>query len=620
MAESDVADSGDHSAAEDRNAAGPSDDHGASDSSTGGRRAGRARLAVTAGWVLLGLLVLGGVWIVVTGILARSQLNAARAQLSQLRTAVAAGRADEASRLVDAIRDHTGRAAALTSGPAWWVGRNMPGVGSPLQTVSVVVTQANHLADDALPGAVELARTLPAGNGASSIDLPAIEHALPVLARASASTSRATDAVAGADPSWLPFVSNTRSDLLRQLQRLDGELSGADRAARIALPMLGRDRPQRYFVGFMNEAESRGGGGIAGGYAIAVADHGRLRFEHFGTDSDFAHVRSNARLSPELLARYGNTDPTGVIQNSNLTPDFSVTGRIWAGFWEKRTGETVDGALAVDPTALSYLLRVTGGARLADGTRVTTANVVGLTQRDQYRRFPGLTPAANRERKAYLTSVARALSNRLVSGGDRARLARALSRSARERRLVVWSANERTESLLRTAQWAGSFGNEPGAPYSAFVVNNAAGSKLDYYLDRTASYTRRSCAAGGAATATLTLRNSAPRHGLPPYVTYRADKPAFRTHPGDNQLLVTYYGSAGASLRSMTVDGRTVGGAVQTENGLLAVTIALELPVSTSRTVTVTLSEPASHGPVRTLVQPSVRPPRMTVGGARCGS
>ena len=44
--------------------------------------------------------------------------------------------------------------------------------------------------------------------------------------------------------------------------------------------------------------------------------------------------------------------------------------------WKKKSGQQVTGAIAIDPTALSYLLQVTGPATLPDGEVVSADNVV----------------------------------------------------------------------------------------------------------------------------------------------------------------------------------------------------------------------------------------------------
>jgi len=150
------------------------------------------------------------------------------------------------------------------------------------------------------------------------------------------------------------------------------------------------------------------------------------------------------------------------------------------------------------------------------------------------------------------------------------------------------------------------------------VVNNAGGTKLDYYLDRSFTYARSSCAAKAAATATLRLVNGAPA-GLPAYVSARADTAARAGRPGDNRLLVTYYATAGAHLRSVTLDGRPLSVTNAPENGLTTVTVDVELPRGATRTLRVVTTEPAATAPVTVIRQPLVRPLEVQVRQPRCG-
>ena len=56
----------------------------------------------------------------------------------------------------------------------------------------------------------------------------------------------------------------------------------------------------------------------------------------------------------------------------------------------------------MDPTALGYLLDVTGPATLPDKTQVGRANAVALTQCTSYAQFPGTAGADVARRRAYL--------------------------------------------------------------------------------------------------------------------------------------------------------------------------------------------------------------------------
>ncbi|MCU1659833.1 MAG: hypothetical protein JWO57_4489 [Pseudonocardiales bacterium] len=562
------------------------------------------------------LALIGFAWVVITGLLAQSQLNSVKRELPELRKALVAGDFPRAQALADKLSGHAHRAHDLTTGPAWWVSASLPGVGTPLDTVRTIATASDEVGRAVLPGVLKLAGDLTGSSlrHGDTINLAAVSTAEPVLVRASASAADAANTVrATSSSSWLPGVGGARESVVSGLDDLHGELAGATRAVQIALPMLGQTGAKRYFVAFQNEAESRGLGGLPGAFAVVTTDHGKITFDHFGNDTALSKVSTGLNLGADFNARYGRDNPAGEYRNSNISPHFPYAAQIWAAMWEKSSGQHVDGALAVDPTALAYLLKVTGPAMLPDGSAVTADNVVAITERDQYSRFSDDT-----KRKDYVVAVSKAASTKLLSGTETTKLLRAASKAAHERRIVVWSSDPAVEQNLIAAGYAGDVSAGHG-PVSGFTVVNAAGAKLDYYLDRAMSYQRTGCGTGSTAVATLKLTNGAPRSGLPVYVTTRADHAPPGTKPGDNRVLVTYYATQGALVGKVTLDGKPITVASLPENGLVTVTLDVELPVGTSRTMTVTVEEPPATQAVQILRQPLVRPLSVTVGGWRCG-
>ncbi|WP_375492351.1 DUF4012 domain-containing protein [uncultured Jatrophihabitans sp.] len=594
-------------------------DRPADEVAPGDARPDRIRqLYLLVGASCLAVLLLGVVWLLVTGLLARSRLNDAQSEVRALRRALAAGDTVRAGQLADHVRATTASAHALTSGPAWWVAASIPVAGTPVRATRVIATQTKVLGNDVVPRVVDLADNVAhAARPGGGVGLAPLERTQPVLRAATQAVDRASASVAATPGSWFGPVGSARTSLLAQLAQTDDQLRGAQRAVRLALPMLGEQAPRRYFIGFLNEAEARGVGGIPGAFAVATVDRGHLTFEHFGSDTELAHVRARVDLGTEFEARYGQDDPAGIFANSDISPDFSDAARIWAALWQAKTGQHVDGALAIDPTALRYLLRAEGDRISSATDPVAADNVVALTQQTQYARFPGLSPQANAQRKQFLISVARAVAARLTHGSNLRGLAQAASLAAHERRLTVWSANPGEERELRESGYAGSLAAGPG-PFTGWSIVNAAGSKLDYYDRTTMTYVRGHCTAGSSATASIRVTNSAPRTGLPRYVTLRADEPRYPTHPGDNLVLLTYYGTPGSRVRSVTLDGRTMPVSPGTENGLTAVTVAVELPAQRTRTLRVELTEPAVHGPVRVLRQPAVRPVAVATHTGNC--
>ena len=568
----------------------------------------------------MGILLLGALWVVGTAIAARAQLDDVRAELPQLRSAVVNGDVSRADRLGAQIAHQAHTAHSLTSGPAWWLAANIPTVGSPLETGRTIATQADVIGSKSLPGLLKITASVAHSSRVShsAINLASVAGVAPRLQAAATAARHAQLAVEAAPSSWLPYVAMARRSVATQLATLDGELTGADRAVRLIVPMLGAQGPRTYFVGILNEAEARGGGGIPGAYAIATADHGHITFDHFGTDDDLRGVRADVDLGADFAAQYRQDDPTGYFQNSNVSPDFRDAAQIWAAMWQKKTGQHIDGALAIDPTALSYLLKVTGPTVSADGTRITANNVVALTQSTQYAKYPAYTPRDKAQRKAYLTSLAKSVSKHLTKGGNVARLARAFSDAAQQRRFLVWSRDASLEKQLEQAGWAGVLAAPKGTPYSGFVVTNGSGTKLDYYLRRSTTYSRQGCNRGARAQATFTLTEDAPRSGLPAYVTTRLDVSGKHAVPGSELVLVTYYATPGAHITSVRVDNKPVRVTVGQEEGLVTVTTSLQLTPQATHRVTVAVTEPAATTRAYQLNQPGVHPMRISVSEPAC--
>ncbi|MFF4039577.1 DUF4012 domain-containing protein [Streptomyces sp. NPDC001816] len=587
------------------------------------------RAALLAGALLP---LAGAVWIGVTGALARGELLAAQQDLDALRHSVAAATAPgsasgkapaparEAAQAVRSAAVHAARAHHLTTGPAWYSAAELPFLGDPVRTVRGAAYAADRLAGDVLPPLTGvLPPSAPHGSsGAMSEALAALQQHEPEIARAADVAAEVRTDVHGLPRStWLPAADRARAGLQQQLDRLAPVMTDASLAARVLPSMLGTQGQRRYFLAFQNLAEARGTGGLPGAFAVLKADRGRLSFERFGNNTEMQTTKPDIDLGAEFNARYAGSDPVHVWPNSNVSPHFPYAARIWAAAWRKHTGERVDGAIAVDPVTLSRLLRVTGPARMADGTELTADNVVDLTERASYAKYDDLA-----RRKAFFVDAARAAAARLMGAlDDTPRLPAllvAVNDVQRDGRLKVWSAHTAEQRLLETRPYSGTLPNTPG-PFAGLVVNNAAGSKLDYYLDRSLTWEAGACSGGHrAVTVTMTLTNRAPASGLPDYVTIRADHPPYRTRPGDNRLRVSYYAGVGATLTDATLDGRRALLAPGVERGHSVFTKDLELPAGVGHTLVLHLLEPHADGAPTLLRQSLVRPLRTTLkpGGA----
>jgi hypothetical protein len=569
------------------------------------------------GWLIGAVTVLGAAWVVITGLLLRSELSALPAQAHRLAAQVQARDFPAATSTARSMQQHSARAHRLGTGPAWAVATRLPFLGPPLRTLVGLAAVTDDLNSNAVVPIVAAAgpRIAALRGPDGRIDLAGIAALRPMVASARTSILRSEVNAARLPSRTVSATANHAVTQLRNgLQRADRAVVEAERALAVLPPMLGIDGPRTYFVAFQNNAEARGTGGLPGAFAVVELNHGLLRFRQFEADTYLAGVTADVDLGHDYDVLYGNDATKTLYVNSNLSPNFPDAARIWASMWQKKSGRRVDGAVALDPEALSYLLAVTGPARSSDGTSISADNVAEMTESSAYLRF-GPDIAA---RKQFLIDVARTVASKVTSyHGDSVPLIRALVRAAGERRLLVWS---RDPVLERTIEpWAVS-GAIPvtSAPYAGLSVVNEGGEKLDYYLDRSLSWSSSGCGPTRDVLVTIGLTNSAPAGLNSPQIVARSDHRQYSIRPGDNRVTVYYYATAGALLRSATLDGRKAFFGSAIGQGHPVFSVDVELPRGSPRTVTLHLIEPRTAAQPIVLQQPLARPLRTSVVDVPC--
>jgi hypothetical protein len=577
------------------------------------------RALITSG--VVGVVVLGFViWLAVIAISANSNLNAARSDAQAARAELLGGDTASADRSVSSASAHARGARSATASLPWRLMARIPYVGQPFRTTQELTGAVVELTTRVLVPAARAGTGLspeklrPSGK---QIDLAALTAARIPLAQAVAAAKDVMATVDAIGPAgYLSAVEDGRRSLQQQTAELSGFLDRANTAATLLPPMLGNQAPRHYFVGFQTNAEARGTGGLIGGFGLLNADQGRISFDDLAANSELKNVGNRPLdLGPDFAKLYRDYNSTTFWGNANISPNFPYTGQIWKSLWEQQSGQQVDGAIATDPVALSYLLGALGPVKLKSGEEITADNVVRLTESEAYIRFA----TDEKARKAYLQEIASAVVAKVLggSGGSTTKLLQALGRAAGEGRLAVWS-NDPGEERLLAATPLGRTVPPTAVPYANLVVNNAGGNKLDYYLGRQLSYIAESCTGTTRiSTVRANLTNNAPTSALPNDVGGRRDENP-QGPPNTSRSLVSLYATAGAQLRSVSVDGVPTTVEVGSELGHPVYTANLQIPPGTTRVLTYQLIEPTAPGAATVPVQPLVLPMGVSVEVPDC--
>ena len=332
-------------------------------------------------------------------------------------------------------------------------------------------------------------------------------------------------------------------------------------------------------------------------------DNGTPSVETLAPNTELTKASTPIDLGPEFAAQYGFTNPMTDFRNSNMSPHFPYAAQIWKSMWAQQSGTNVDGVIAIDPIALSYLLGAVGPVIMPDGETITTDNVVELTESTVYSRFPTDQIA----RKQYLQDVAREVVNKMTAPAQSPRLLlEALGKAVSEGRIAVWSSSPADQQLLEDTPLAHVVPDDP-APYAAVVINNLAGNKLDYYLTRQIEYSADACdGETRKSTVTVRLTNTTPFEPLPDYVAGSSGLPdlPFKFPSGTSVSSVDLLATTNAKLASLTVNGVRAPVFTSTERGHPM--FEVQVPIPRGRTVELRylLTEPTSAGAPRVPIQP----------------
>ncbi len=570
--------------------------------------------------VLLLLVAAFAAWLGLDAYQAKSNLEKARNSAEQSKDALLGGNSEEANRFAEAAQFHAREAQTATHSLPWNAAAAVPLLGSPLKATQQITDVVVGLADDVLlPGAKLGAGLSPERLiDGTRLDLSLLRAEQPRLAELAAAAAKLDSrAKAISNPTYLSLIRDARSQLQDQTSKLAQLLGNTSLAAQLAPSMLGAGGSRTYLMGFQTNAEARGTGGLLGGVGILRFDDGKATVDTLAPNTELANAVAAVDLGPEFNRVYGWTNPYTDYRNSNMSPHFPYAAEIWSSMWANQTGQRVDGVIAIDPVALSYLLGALGPITMPDGEVITEQNVVELTMSTAYARFPakfryfpnGDRLTIDNDRKEYLQGIAREVVKKLTGQMQSPqKMLDALGRAIGERRISVWSANPADQQVLEETPLAHVLPRAE-SPYSQVVINNLAGNKMDYYLRRQIEYVADICD-GDTRNSTVTVRltNISSGAPLPEYV---GGTPGLKALPlsapsGTMVSSVKIFATKGAVLMSVTSNGERTSAVVQTDRGRPSFEVQLAIPPGASGELTFRLREPTAPGEPLVELQPLV--------------
>ncbi|HEX2028578.1 MAG TPA: DUF4012 domain-containing protein [Nitriliruptorales bacterium] len=566
----------------------------------------------------------------------RAELEDARVEFTAAQAAVADGDVDAAGERLAAARTAINAATVRTNRLLWQAGELVPLAGRSLRVVGAVVEVADAAAH---AGRQVIHRTgaLLGPGGELALEVSDGQVRLAPLRQAAAALgevdlgplTRAREELADTPASLLPTrVRDGRREALDLSARVLATVSRAERLTAALPPFLGSDGPRRYFLAMQNNAELRGTGGLIGFYAVLTVEDGAFTLSEpqvYGVldrapedpEEDYAPVQA----SDAFERRYGHTGAAGFFANVNLDPDLPTTARVLLDLYAKRTGQQLDGVIAVDPIGLSAVLAEVGAVTLPPEVADPSGSIPNPLPADQLARatmvdvydvFGGNSP----ERKNYLRGLATASFERLFAGGwDAVAVARRLATAASSGHLQLFSEHDTEQDAFRALGIGGALGVAPPGQRGshgerdllAVTANNAGGNKMDVHVGHRIGGEIRLTAPDGdqvqrQATLGVAVDNPLATDGHDPYIvgncliTGGADG-CYDGPPGLNRTWFTVWAPEPATaLGARDADGDRLLVGLGRIHGQLAVDHFLETPARSRNHFVVDLAGSAPIG------------------------
>ena len=508
--------------------------------------------------IVLVVLIFAVVWIGARALMARDELLGAVPLANRVGSqALSAGSAVPED--LDELQARASAAASLTSDPIWRAAEWVPVLGNNLTAFREAAAMIDQLASDALPPLQDLAGTftidsLSPVNGAFDLDTfvaaqPMISEALVALESADA-RAKLIDT-----ENTVPQIGIAVDQVVDLVGDARVAVQSIDTAVTLLPSMLGADGPREYLLMSLNNAELRATGGIAGALAVLKAEDGRLEL---GTLTNATALGEFADPVLELTdgekTLYGDLLGT-YMQDVNYTPDFARSGELAKSMWLERTGEEIDGVIAIDPVALGYILRATGPIDVGSDITLTSDNATDVLLSGVYSTF--ISPA---EQDAFFASAMSKIFGALVGGSaDGPTMVESLSKGVTENRIHLWSSDAGEQEKIRTTPMAGVVptSTESATAFGVYF-NDATGAKMDYYLSSAIGVASAVCRNDERPNfeVKVKLESRAPvdaATSLPSYVTGGG---AFDVEPGNISTSVFVYAPEGSVPYSVTIDGQ----------------------------------------------------------------
>ncbi len=387
-----------------------------------------------------------------------------------------------------------------------------PFLGTQVRALRVILDVGINLTE-ALGDGVRAAEQIfgPLQQGRGEISLATLtpadkQHILERFGQASPLLESVNQHIAGAvrrfrdlpERGLLPPLNALAAPVKEQLPFLEDTVAKLIPATQIIPAIVGFPEPKTYLFLLQNNSELRPTGGFIGTYGILKVNAGEI--VSFSTQDVYTldrPVRNTLFVEPPAPLRRYNATTQWFFRDSNWSPDFPTAAAKALEFYRLERGpeRNIDGVIAVTPTFISSLLRLSGQITV-DGITFTPDNLVDRLQ-----------PLASR--KELIGEMSKILLNRILALPQRRwqELVRTLVVALEEKHMLLYAQEHELEQKILAQHWGGELQALKGD--GLMVVDaNLASLKTDTVVNRSLTYDLEVTSQAATATLMISYTNS----------------------------------------------------------------------------------------------------------------
>lgn len=254
--------------------------------------------------------------------------------------------------------------------------------------------------------------------------------------------------------------------------------------------LLGEKDEKKYLVVFQNDKELRPTGGFITFYAIFRIDKGVIKVDRAGDIYTLDDSLPSHAKAPEIIAKYLPKVTTLNIRDSNLSPDFVESMKVFNEMYETSPDNTeIDGIIGIDTHFLVSIINILGeveaGGLKFNGTIDPRCNCPQVV----YQLENEITRPVNyvkSNRKGLLAELIFAIMQKALSSSPKeywGRLTQAGIKDANEKHVMFYLFNPDAQKGIEALNWGGRVRAYEG-DYLYINDANFGGAKSNLYVQQ----------------------------------------------------------------------------------------------------------------------------------------